>query len=253
MDRRDRQPMGLQDDALELHRPLGGMDHVADGIPPTGCTPAAGRSRCGGRSGGRLCPRYVSALVVGHGLFWQLAGQPLVPSHDHNWIVVSRNLARHASQSGANSRTCRGHGADCTSASRTRDAADYPGDRSHRCRTLGARLFSPISYTDPRIEFFASNDPSPDPYGTHNLLTASFPGNGLAKPYVHARITLSHAPGQRLRTIPTMCRLVDSTGDLLIEPKKLLVRVPDAVSGPRSYPKTSWIALSAAGPWKPGS
>ena len=38
-----------------------------------------------------------------------------------------------------------------------------------------------------------------------------------------------------------------------MEPKKLLVGIPDAVSGPGLYPKTLWIALSARGPWKPGS
>ena len=119
---------------------------------------------------------------------------------------------------------------------------------------LSARVFfSPISYTDPRIEFFTSNDPSPDPYGIHNLLTASSPGNASAKLYVHALVTLFHAPGQRLRTIPTQCDLVDSTRNFLMESKKLLVGIPDTVSGPRLYPKTSWIALIARGPWKPGS
>jgi len=119
---------------------------------------------------------------------------------------------------------------------------------------LSARVFfSPISYTDPRIEFFTSNDPSPDPYGIHNLLTASAPGNASAKLYVHALVTLFHAPGQRLRTIPTQCNLVDSTRNFLMEAKKLLVGIPDTDSGPRLYPKTSWIALSARGPWQPGS
>lgn len=118
---------------------------------------------------------------------------------------------------------------------------------------LSARFaLSSNSYTNPRIEFFTSDDPSPDPYGIFNLLTSSIPGNASAGRYVHARITLSHAPGQRSRSIPTVCGLTDSAGKRLIESKKLLVVVPDAVSGPKLESRTSWIAVSRRGPWEPG-
>ena len=118
---------------------------------------------------------------------------------------------------------------------------------------LSARFaLSSNSYTNPRIEFFTSDDPSPDPSGIFNLLTSSIPGNASAGRYVHARITLSHAPGQRSRSIPTVCGLTDSAGKRLIESKKLLVVVPDAVSGPKLESRTSWIAVSRRGPWEPG-
>ena len=118
---------------------------------------------------------------------------------------------------------------------------------------LSARFaFSPISYTDPRIEFFTSRDPSPNPYSPFNLLTPSFPGNASAQLYVHARVTLSHAPGQYPRAIPTICGLTDSTGHLVMEPVKLLVEVPNTLSAIQRYSRTSWIALSARGPWKAG-
>ena len=162
------------------------------------------------------------------------------------WLATPRNLE----QTQASSADTVG---DCTSASRTRDAVDYPGDRSDRCCICRRASLSPrISYTNPRIEFFASNDPSPDPYGIYNLLTSSIPGNASAKRYVHARVTLSHAPGQRSRTIPTVCGLTDSAGKRLMESKKLLVVVPDAVSGPKLESRTSWIAVSRRGPWEPG-
>jgi hypothetical protein len=114
---------------------------------------------------------------------------------------------------------------------------------------------SPIAYTDPRIEFFSSSEPSPDPYGLHNLLTSGLRVDASTKRYVHAIVTVFHAPGERPRTIPTMCGLADSKGKLLMEPRELLVEVPDkVVSGPRYYPKTSWI-VSFGGPgyqWTPG-
>jgi hypothetical protein len=115
-------------------------------------------------------------------------------------------------------------------------------------------VLSPIAYTDPRIVFFASNEPSPDPYGLHNLLTPGLPVNASTTQYVHAVVTVFHTPGQRPRTIPTTCGLGDSKGNLLLEPQKLLVEVPDKVSGPRHYPKTSWI-VTFGGPgyqWTPG-
>jgi hypothetical protein len=115
-------------------------------------------------------------------------------------------------------------------------------------------VLSPIAYTDPRIVFFASNEPSPDPYGLHNLMIPGLAMNASTNRYVHAVVTVFHTPGQRPRTIPTMCGLGDLKGNLLMEPRRLLVDVPDKASGARSYPKTSWI-VSFGGPgyqWKPG-
>jgi hypothetical protein len=118
---------------------------------------------------------------------------------------------------------------------------------------ISARFaLSPIAYSNPGIVFFASNEPSPDPYGFHNLLTPGAPVNASTSRYVHALVTVFHAPGQKPRTIPTICGLGDSTGNLLMEPQRLLVDVPDVVSGPGHYPKTSWI-VSFGGPWRAGS
>lgn len=113
-------------------------------------------------------------------------------------------------------------------------------------------LLSPLAYSDAQIVFFTSDQPSPDPYGLHNLLT-SIPGNASTTRYVHAIVTVFHAQGQRTRKIAVSCGLGDSEKPFIQLPL-LLVDVPDKVSGPGRYPKTSWtVSFGGAGyQWKSG-
>jgi hypothetical protein len=118
---------------------------------------------------------------------------------------------------------------------------------------LVARIvLSPLAYSDARIEFVASAQPSADPYGLHNLMTY-IPGKVSTTRYVHAIVTVFHTPGQRARKIPVMCGLGD-TKKPFIQLPPLLVDVPDKVSGPGQYPKTSWIVRFGYTDyqWKPG-
>jgi len=122
---------------------------------------------------------------------------------------------------------------------------------------LGARaLASPqIAYRDPRIAFFASDEASPDPYGFHNMLTPWLPRAAGANRYVHAVVSVSHAPGQRSARFTMTCKLATPARNSLVETRQLGLELPNAEARRGKFPKTSWI-VSFGGPdhrWQPGS
>jgi hypothetical protein len=122
---------------------------------------------------------------------------------------------------------------------------------------LGARAVAapPIAYRDPGIEFFASNEPSPDPYGFHNKLTPWSPRDAGANRYVHAVVWVSHAPGQRSARFTMTCKLTDPARKSPLETRQLPLELPNAESSRGKFPKTSWV-VSFGGPdrrWQPGS
>ena len=122
---------------------------------------------------------------------------------------------------------------------------------------LCARLIAPppVVYSNPRIGFFASNEPSPDPYGFHNMLTPWLAPDAGANRYVHAVVGVSHAPGQRSARFTMTCKLTDPARKSPVVTRQLQLELPNAESSRGKFPKTSWI-VSFGGPdhrWQPGS
>jgi hypothetical protein len=110
-------------------------------------------------------------------------------------------------------------------------------------------------YDSPRIAFFVSAENAPDPYGLYNLLTPAFPGPAAATRYVHALITVSHAPRTRPGPVEISCRL---TGDADAGPgtvSRRRIEVPDQVARSHGRRQTSWV-MPFGGPdyrWRAGS
>jgi hypothetical protein len=120
-----------------------------------------------------------------------------------------------------------------------------------------ARLTAPppVVYSNPRIGLFASNEPSPDPYGIHNMLTPWLPRDAGANRYVHAVVWVSHAPGQRSARFTMTCKLTDPARKSPVVTRQLQLELPNAESSRGKFPKTSWI-VTFGGPdhrWQPGS
>ena len=110
-------------------------------------------------------------------------------------------------------------------------------------------------YDSPRVAFFVSAENAPDPYGLYNLLTPAFPGQAATTRYVHALITVSHAPRTRPGTVEVSCRL---TGDADAGPETVSrrrIEVPDQVARSHGRDQTSWV-MPFGGPdyrWRRGS
>jgi hypothetical protein len=128
---------------------------------------------------------------------------------------------------------------------------------------LGARAIAsrataspvPVAYRDPRIGFFASNAPSPDPYGFHNMLTGAFPKDAGANRYVHVVVSVSHAPGQRSVPFTMACKLANSAPNSLVMARQVQLELPNAESSRGRFPLSSWV-VSFGGPdyrWQSGS
>ncbi|HEY7204442.1 MAG TPA: hypothetical protein VIA61_09110 [Methylomirabilota bacterium] len=118
-----------------------------------------------------------------------------------------------------------------------------------------ASLEATPSYDSPRIAFFVSTESAPDPYGLYNLLSPAFPGQAATTRYVHALITVSHAPRMRPGPVEVSCRL---TGDADAGPgavSRRRIEVPDQMARSHGRGQTSWV-MPFGGPdyrWRAGS